>query len=59
MTPGQIVGRIHFIERPERTPVDVAAQSGGIVCGVRAIASTRQGDCVAVVGQRCSRDELL
>ncbi len=59
VTPGQIVGRIHFIERPERTPVDVAAQSGGIVCGVRAIASTRQGDCVAVVGQRCSRDELL
>ena len=56
---GQAVGRIHFIERPERIPVDVTAQSAGTVCVVRAIATTRQGDCVAVVGQRCSRDELL
>jgi len=56
---GQVVGRLHFIESPERAPADVHAGSAGIVCGVRAIASTLQGDCVAVVGQRCSRAELV
>lgn len=55
---GQVVGRLHFIERPERTPVEVRAGSAGIVCGIRAIASTFQGDCVVVVGQRCARSEL-
>jgi predicted deacylase len=56
---GQIVGRLHFIERPERAPVEVRAGSAGIVCGIRAIASTLQGDCVAVVGQRCARSDLV
>jgi predicted deacylase len=56
---GQAVGRIHFIERPDRAPVDVIAQSAGTVCVVRAIATIGQGDCITVVGQRCSRDDLL
>ena len=43
----------------DQLTAEVTAESGGIVCVVRAIATTRQGDCVAVVGQRCSRDELL
>jgi len=59
ITRGHVVGRIHFIERPDRAPVEVTAQSAGIVCVVRAIATIGQGDCLAVVGQRCSRDELL
>lgn len=56
---GQAVGRIHFIERPDRAPAEVIAQSAGTVCVVRAIATIRQGDCITVVGQRCSRDDLL
>jgi predicted deacylase len=55
---GQVVGRLHSIEQPDRLPVEVEAGSAGIVCGVRAIASTRQGDCIVVVGQRCSASEL-
>jgi len=56
---GQVVGRLHFIEDPGRAPAAVHAGSAGIVCGIRAIASTLQGDCVVVVGQRCSRAELV
>jgi predicted deacylase len=58
VTRGQVVGRLHSIEHPQRTPVDVEAGSAGVVCGVRAIASTLQGDCVVVVGQRCAPSEL-
>jgi predicted deacylase len=59
VTQGQLLGRLHFIERPDRAPAEVCAGSAGVVCGVRAIASTQQGDCVVVVGQRCSRADLL
>lgn len=56
---GELVGRLHFLERPDRTPVDVVAETSGIVCAVRAIATTQQGDCVVVIGQACSREDLL
>jgi predicted deacylase len=56
---GQPVGRIHFLERPDREPLVVAAGSSGIVCVVRAIATTDQGDNVVVVGREVSREELL
>ena len=44
---GQLVGRIHFIDRPDREPTPVDAHGDGIVCVVRAIATTEQGDNVA------------
>jgi predicted deacylase len=56
---GAVVGRIHFIERPERAPEPVHARSSGITCVVRAIASTDQGDNVVVVGHQVTVDELL
>jgi N-alpha-acetyl-L-2,4-diaminobutyrate deacetylase len=56
---GAIVGRIHFIQRPDRAPEPVHARSSGIVCVVRAIASTDQGDNVVVVGHEVTVDELL
>ena len=37
---GQPVGRIHFLERPDREPETIVAKNGGIVCVVRAIATT-------------------
>jgi len=55
---GQPVTRMHFLERPDRAPEVVRAEAGGIVCGVRAIAPARQGDCVAVTGQVCDPSEL-
>jgi N-alpha-acetyl-L-2,4-diaminobutyrate deacetylase len=56
---GQPLGQIHFIERPERSPVPVLSALEGVVCGVRAIATTEQGDNVAVVGRTIDPAELL
>lgn len=57
--PGQLVGQIHFIERPDREPALVKALNGGVVCVVRAIAPTSQGDNVIVVGAPATVEELL
>src|SRR5215218_9480982 len=46
---GQVVGRMHFIERPDRPPLDVLAVTSGVVCVIRAIATTQQGDNVVVI----------
>jgi predicted deacylase len=59
VTAGEIVGRMHFPERPDRAHVDVRAGSAGVVCSMRAIATTQQGDCLVVTGRRCGREELL
>jgi len=56
--PGAPVGQIHFIDRPERAPTPVCAINGGFVCEVRAIATTDQGDNVAVVGREVGLAEL-
>ncbi len=56
--PGRLVGRIHFIDRPDREPTPVHAANGGFVCGVRAIATTDQGDNVAVIGREIDVAEL-
>ena len=56
---GQPVGRLHSLERPDRSPAEIAAGSAGIVCELRAIASTLQGDGLVVTGQRCRREDLL
>lgn len=55
---GQVVGYIHFLERPDRAPTPVMARIAGIVCSIRAIASTRIGDCVAVVAQEVDRKSV-
>lgn len=55
---GELVGRMHFIERPDRAPEPIHAQTSGIVCVVRAIATTEQGDNVVVVGREIDRSEL-
>ena len=46
---GQTVGQIHFLERPERGPEPVVAQSSGYLMTFRAPCLTQQGDCVAVI----------
>ena len=56
---GQAVGRLHFVERPDRVPVDIIARTSGIVCSCRALAPTQQGDCVMVIGQVCRREDLV
>jgi predicted deacylase len=56
---GQPVGRLHFLERPDRAPETILAKTTGIVCVVRAVATTEQGDNVVVIGREVSREELL
>jgi predicted deacylase len=46
---GQPVGAIHFLERPDRDPVLVAAPSAGVLIGCRAPSLVSQGDCVACI----------
>jgi N-alpha-acetyl-L-2,4-diaminobutyrate deacetylase len=58
VTAGQPVGQIHFLERPDREPAVVRAENDGIVFVVRAIATTDQGDNVAVIAREVSVEEL-
>jgi len=55
---GQPVGQIHFLERPDREPAVVHARNDGIVFVVRAIATTDQGDNVAVIAREATVEEL-
>jgi len=55
---GQPVGQIHFLERPDREPAVVCAENDGIVFVVRAIATTDQGDNVAVIAREATVEEL-
>lgn len=55
---GQTVGRIHFLDDPDRAPAPVVARNGGVVCVIRAIATTDEGDNVVVIGHEVDRSEL-
>jgi N-alpha-acetyl-L-2,4-diaminobutyrate deacetylase len=55
---GEPVGRIHFIERPDREPEVASAGNDGIVCVVRAVATCEQGDNLVVVAREVDRSEL-
>jgi predicted deacylase len=46
---GQPVGAIHFLERPDREPVHVVANSAGVLIATRAPSIVAQGDCVACI----------
>jgi predicted deacylase len=46
---GQPVGRIHFLERPDREPTPVVAPSAGILLASRAPSLVAQGDCAACI----------
>jgi predicted deacylase len=46
---GQVVGLIHFLERPDREPVPVLANRAGVLLATRAPTLVGQGDCVACI----------
>jgi len=56
---GQTVGFIHHLERPDRAPEPLVAQSAGYLITIRAPCLTQQGDCVAVIAQRVSEKEVM
>ena len=55
---GQPVGRMHFLERVDREPETIQAKTDGIVCVVRGVAATEQGDNVVVVAREADLAEL-
>jgi N-alpha-acetyl-L-2,4-diaminobutyrate deacetylase len=56
---GELVGQVHFLERPDRSPVPVVARSSGYLIATRVPCLTQQGDCVAVIAQQVGIDEVL
>ena len=56
---GDIVGYIHHLERPDRDPEPIVAQSSGYLITIRAPCLTQQGDCVAVIAKQVSLDEVM
>ena len=56
---GQPIGRLWFIDRPDRPPVELTAPLSGYVAVTKAIPVTEQGDCVFVLGQPIDRAALL
>jgi N-alpha-acetyl-L-2,4-diaminobutyrate deacetylase len=56
---GQVVGQVHFLERPERAPLAVESPVAGYAAQVRARPQINQGDCVLVVGQPVDAASLL
>jgi N-alpha-acetyl-L-2,4-diaminobutyrate deacetylase len=56
---GQPVGRLWFVDRPDRRPIEIEAPLDGFVAVTKAIPVTEQGDCVFVLGQQIDRAELL
>ena len=56
---GQVVGFIHHLERPDRAPEPIVAQSAGHLITMRAPCLTQQGDCVAVIAKQISARQVL
>jgi predicted deacylase len=56
---GEPVGRLWFIDRPDRPAELLRAPMDGVVAVTKAIAPTEQGDCVFVLGEPIDRDALL
>jgi len=59
VSAGQTVGRLWFVDRPDRPPVEIEAPLDGYVVVTKAIPPTEQGDCVFVLGQPIDRAALL
>lgn len=55
----QPVGRLWFVDRPDRPPIEVVSPVDGYVVVQKAIPVTEQGDCVFVVGVPIDRSALL
>ena len=56
---GDTIGWIHHLERPDRAAEPIHARSDGFFVTMRAPCLTSQGDCVAVIAQEVSADEVL
>jgi N-alpha-acetyl-L-2,4-diaminobutyrate deacetylase len=55
---GEVVGRVHFLERPDREPAEVTANRAGVLVATRAPTLVGQGDCVACIARDVPLDVL-
>ncbi|MDX1664554.1 MAG: succinylglutamate desuccinylase/aspartoacylase family protein [Candidatus Promineifilaceae bacterium] len=53
---GQPLGQVHFAQHPDRPPMPVVAQRGGVLIGRRGPGFVEVGDTVAVVAQEVDAD---
>ncbi len=56
---GDVLGRIHSLEGSGYEPLPVVARSSGVLAGMRAITTSRPGDCLAMVGQESTIADLI
>ena len=47
---GELIGRIHFTDSPDRPSVDIPANCSGVIGVIRGYPRVKVGDCVAVIG---------
>lgn len=59
VTADQLIGRIHFLERPDRQPIEILAPKPGYLICMRSPCKTQQGDCVAVIGEQVSVESVM
>jgi N-alpha-acetyl-L-2,4-diaminobutyrate deacetylase len=55
----QTVGRLHFLERPDRQPIEILSPKDGYLICMRSPCKTQQGDCVAVIGEAVSIESIV
>lgn len=55
----QPVGQIHFLERPDREPVQVVAPTSGVLLATRGPSLVAQGDCVACIAHDVNPEILM
>jgi predicted deacylase len=55
----QLIGRIHFLERPDRQAIEILAPKAGYLICMRSPCKTQQGDCVAVIGEQVSVESVM
>jgi predicted deacylase len=59
VSAGQTIGKVHFLERPDRAPEPVVAPGDGVVCAIHALPLVTQGEVVATVGCPRAADDVL
>jgi len=55
----QTIARIHFLERPDREPIEIVSPKDGYLICMRSPCKTQQGDCIAVIGEAVSIESVM
>ena len=59
ISAGQPIGSIHFLERPDRHPIEILSPKDGYMIALRAPCKIQQGDCAGVIGEAVSIASLI